>query len=35
VSNIYQRKPIEATHAPRVPAQVLVSWIETVVGAQG
>jgi transposase-like protein len=25
VSNIYQRKPIEATHAPVVPAQVLVS----------
>jgi putative transposase len=25
VSNIYQRKPIEATHAPALPAQVLVS----------
>ena len=25
MSNIYQSKPIEATHAPGVPAQVLVS----------
>ena len=25
MSNIYQSKPIEATHAPAVPAQVLVS----------
>jgi putative transposase len=28
VSNIYRRKPIEATYAPSVPAQVLMSWGE-------